>query len=160
MRLYLLRHADAAPYAASDRERELTPKGDEQARVVGEFCRRQAIRPELILTSPFRRTVQTAALVAAALGDGQPREAAFLASGMEPETALVELRAYERLASVMLVGHQPDLGMLAASLLGLKADGNLPVSKASLACIELDHVTPGGGSLAFFLPARMMRLET
>ncbi len=157
MTLYLLRHADAEPYATSDRERVLTSEGEEQARVVGEFCRRQAIRPELILTSPYRRTVQTAAQITAALGEGPAQEAAFLASGMEPENALAELCTYQRLGSVMLVGHQPDLGLLAARLIGLDSSENLPVSKASLMRIEVRRLAAAGGSLEFFLPARMMR---
>ena len=124
---------------------------------MGEFCLRQSIRPELILTSPYRRTVQTAALLTAALGEGLAQEAAFLASGMEPETALEELRAYARLGSVMLIGHQPDLGLLAAQLLGLGSAVPLPVSKASLMCIEVERLAAGGGSLEFFLPAKMMK---
>ena len=160
MHLYLLRHADAESHASSDRERVLTANGHEQARAVGEFCRRQSVRPELILTSPYRRTVQTAEHVTAALSDGAAQAAAFLASGMEPEAALAELRAHQRLGGVMLVGHQPDLGMLAARLIGLASSENLPVSKASLLCIEVRRLATAGGSLEFLLPAKMMRLES
>ena len=124
--------------------------------MVGEFCRRQSIRPDLLLTSPYRRTVQTASLVAAALGEATAQEAPFLASGMDPELAFAELLAYQRLESIMLIGHQPDLGMLAAWLLALPAE-TFPFGKASLMCIEVRQLAPGGGGLGFFLPVRMMK---
>lgn len=155
MRLYLLRHAEAVDHARTDAARELTALGLEQARTVGAFCVKHALRPDLILTSPYRRAVQTAELAAAALGQGS-QTVPFLTSGMTPETALVELRAYERFASVLLVGHQPDLGELTASLLGLHNDAALPVGQASLACLEVERLAPGGAHLRFFLPVRLM----
>ena len=155
MRLYLLRHAEAEDHAATDAARELTPKGLEQARTVGAFCQRHTLRPDLILTSPFRRTVQTGETVAEALQ--QPMATApFVASGMTPEIALAELLAYQRFASVMLVGHQPDLGELAASLLGLCGGDALPVGKASLICLRVNRLAPGGASLRFFLSIKLM----
>ena len=68
MHLYLLRHAEAADRAPSDAARELTALGSEQAQTVGIFCKKHGIKPNLILTSPFRRAAQTADLVAAKLG--------------------------------------------------------------------------------------------
>lgn len=155
MELYLLRHAEAEDNAASDHARELTPKGRGQARAVGEFCHRQGIRPDLIVTSPYLRTLQTAELVARAL-DGCPvEEAPFLASGMNSHTALTELRAYQKLGRVMIIGHQPDFGQLAGSLLGLMSAENMPVGKASLICIEIGYLGARGGTLKFFLPVDM-----
>ena len=72
---------------------------------------------------------------------------------MHPADALDELRAYDRLDSLFLVGHQPDLGLLIAALLGLQSDENLAVGKASLTCLEVNQLSPGNGSLRFFLPA-------
>ena len=155
MELYLLRHAEAEDNAASDSARELTPKGQEQARAIGEFCRRQAIRPGLIVTSPYRRTVQTAELVAAALDDCPVEEAPFLSSGMNSHTAFTELRAYQKLDRVMIVGHQPDFGQLAAALLGLMSPENMPVNKASLIGIGVGYLGARGGSLKFFLPVEL-----
>ena len=122
---------------------------------MGAFCKRRGIKPNLVLTSPFKRAVQTAQLVAAPLGL-MPQTAGFLASGMDPENALMELGTYKQFASVMIVGHQPDLGLLATSLLGLQSDETLPVGKASLICLEVSRLAPGGASLHFFLPIQLM----
>ncbi len=155
MRLYVLRHAEAVDQAASDAARELTPRGVEQARTVGAFCQRHGLQPELILSSPYRRAVQTAEGFTAAFGV-TPQNAPFLASGMRPDAALVELRAYQRLDSLMIVGHQPDLGDLIAGLLGLQDGENFSVGKASLTCLEVGRLGVGGASLRFSLPVNLM----
>ena len=155
MNLYLLRHAEAVDHADGDAARELTPRGLEQARQVGVFCHRHDLTPELILSSPYRRAAQTAGLLAAPFSQ-TVQTAPFLASGMHPATALTELRAYARLQSLFLVGHQPDLGLLATTLLGLTNSENLSLGKASLLCLKLGHLAPGGASLKFFLPSRLM----
>ena len=155
MKLYVLRHAEAVDNAPTDSARELTPRGLEQARAVGTFCQRHDLRPDVILTSPFRRAVQTAELCAAAV-ERVVQQELFLASGMGPASALAELRAYERFSSVMVVGHQPDLGLLVGVLLGLRNADGFPVGKASLSCLEVESLAPGGATLRFALPAQLM----
>ena len=154
MTLYLLRHAEAEDHAATDSARQLTPHGLAQARAVGAFCQRHHLAADLILTSPYRRAVQTAELFAAPFGQ-TPQPAPFLASGMHPADALDELSAYDRFDSLLLVGHQPDLGLLITALLGLVSEENFPVGKASLTCLDVDRLAAGGGNLRFFLPARL-----
>jgi phosphohistidine phosphatase len=157
MKLYLLRHAEAEPTITTDAARELTARGIEQARNVGLYCARRHLQPEVILTSPLRRAEQTAALAGESLEQRvEPQTERFLASGMDPQTALEELRAYQRLNDVMIVGHQPDFGMLAAELIGMADAENLAVGKASLTCIEVERLAPGMGLLRFSLPVRMM----
>ncbi len=145
--------------AASDEVRCLTPLGIDQARSAGRFCARFGIEPDLILFSPFVRTEQTARAVAEAWPPDarllQP--APFAASGMEPEKALKELGSYERFGRMMLVGHQPDLGLLAAALLGLRDAGTLPVGKATLIGLTVYSLTLYGGRLDFCVPVNLMR---
>ena len=155
MRLFLLRHAEAEPDALTDAERALTELGREQAVRVGEFCRRHSLRPDLVLSSPFRRALETARPVAEAIGAECVVEG-FLAAGMRPEEALKELSAYRRTRGVMLVGHQPDLGCLAASLIGLPRAESFSVPKGSLTALEVSFLSPGGGKLKYTLPPQLM----
>ena len=142
MRLYLLRHADAEDLRTTDAARELTPKGKRQAETVGACCQRLGLRPDVLLASPYRRTVQTAEAVAGALEGISVKTEDFLKSGMEPERAFAGLQAYGWVESVLLVGHQPDIG--------------LSVSKATLIGLEVSRFAPYAGSLEFFLPVGMM----
>ena len=156
MRLYLLRHADAADLRTTDAARELTPKGKRQAETVGACCKRLGLRPDVLLASPYRRTVQTAETVAGALEGVEVKTEDFLKSGMEPEGAFAGLQAYGWAESVMLVGHQPDVGLLAAALLGINDAGGMPVGKATLIGVEVSRFAPYAGNLEFFLPVGMM----
>jgi phosphohistidine phosphatase len=157
MLLYLLRHAEAEAVAAGDFERALTPKGRDQSARAGRFCRDHSLRPELLLSSPVTRARQTAGIVAKGLGQTEVVEVPWAACGMNPETAIAELKAYRHFESVMLVGHQPDLGELAAVLLGLESPGALHVRKSLLMAIDTGaDLTPRLGTLELFVPSRLM----
>src|SRR5580693_7167612 len=119
MLLYLLRHAEAVDQAESDAARALTEKGIAQARKVGKFCQKNNFIPAIILTSPLKRAEQTARIVAKEIKNAEFIIDPSLSAGMQPETALDELKAYSRFPSLMLVGHEPDFSLLAAHLLGI-----------------------------------------
>ena len=155
MQLLLLRHADAEPVAASDAARNLTDRGLRQAHQAARFCRERGIRPELILSSPFHRAAQTAGIVGRALGV-EVTECPFLTSGMGPATALSELRAFGRFETMLLVGHEPDFSLLAATLLGLPTAEALKVKKATLVGLRLQHFRPGGATLELLIPSQWM----
>jgi phosphohistidine phosphatase len=114
MRLYLVRHAKAAP-GEPDELRELTPAGEERAREVGMQLAADGVSPEVILTSPLVRARQTADELGRALGT--PVEVdERLAPGATAE-GLREAVA-GRGEVVMTVAHQPDCGVIAAELTG------------------------------------------
>lgn len=156
MILYLLRHAEAEVMASSDRARRLTPKGEQQAAKVGRYCAGHGIEPSVILSSPVVRARQTADLVAEGLPEAKLIEVPWAACGMDPWRAMEELGAYGKFPSVLLVGHQPDLGGLAAALLGLGDVRHLRVRKALLLGLELTACQTGAGTLQFFLPVKLM----
>jgi len=59
---------------------------------------------------------------------------------------------------IFLVGHEPDLGRLAGSLLFGTPDAPLPLKKAGVCAVDLDGpVEPGGARLRYFLPPRLLR---
>lgn len=154
MKLFLLRHADADTEAATDAERHLSGKGEDQARRVGEFCKRHGFVPDAILTSPLRRTRQTARAVAVALGR-EVEVVPWLSCGATPEGTLRQLTA-RKFSSVMLVGHEPDTSALAGFLMGAEGIGVIHVRKASLTLLEVVALLQGGGRLEFSIPVRLM----
>ena len=109
MRLVLVRHAEAAP-GSPDELRTLTDDGRVQAQALGERLRREGIRPGAVLSSPLVRALETAE----ALGLGEPEADERLAPGMT--AAVVQAVVAERGGTVVVVGHQPDCGRIAAAL--------------------------------------------
>jgi phosphohistidine phosphatase len=118
MRLLLVRHADAAP-GEPDALRALSRAGREAARELGERLRGKGVRPTAIVTSPLLRARETGDALAAALGcTSEPHDA--LAPGATAET--VRSAVAGRGETVIVVGHQPDCGRIAAEL----GDGTEP----------------------------------
>ena len=156
--IFFLRHADAEPQAADgDPARPLTMKGIAQSKRVGEFCSRAGIAPAAILHSPYRRTTETAEIVAKHLGI-KSVAAKFLASGMRPEAAFDELNARRKSdGALMLVGHEPDFSELIGELIGVGGfPARIVVKKASIVLVEADELRPGGGHLVFSLPVKLI----
>jgi len=114
MRLYLVRHAEAAP-GEPDELRPLTPDGRQQARELGQRMRDELARPEAILTSPLLRARETGGELARAL-EVDPEAEERLAPGATVEDVRAVLAG--RGDPVVVVGHQPDCGQVAAALAG------------------------------------------
>ncbi|MPQ56472.1 histidine phosphatase family protein [Duganella sp. FT27W] len=114
MDLVLWRHAeaeDAAP-GMTDLERALTGKGIKQARRMGLWLDSQLPDSCRILASPAVRTLQTVE----ALGR-KFKLHNDLAPGADPADILKAVNWPGNKDSVLVVGHQPTLGMVAALLL-------------------------------------------
>src|SRR5689334_10252485 len=115
MRLLIVRHADAAP-GTPDELRRLTPIGREQARELGARLRREGLVPDAVVSSPLLRARETAH----ALALGEPESDERLAPGATAED--VKAAVAGRGETVLVVGHQPDCGQVAAAL----GDGTEP----------------------------------
>jgi phosphohistidine phosphatase len=111
VRLYIVRHAEAAP-GSPDELRELTPQGHEQARDLGRRLRAEGVAPDAILSSPLLRARQTARDLG--LGDPEPSERLTPGATVDDVRAAVAGRG----ETVVVVGHQPDCGRIAAALTG------------------------------------------
>ena len=155
VQLYLLRHADADTVAPTDDERFLSEKGMMQAQRVARFCEAHDLRPDLVLTSPLRRAHQTASMFVEKV-DVELRTVLWLSSGAEPAAIVKELRELRNLASVMLVGHEPDFSHLAAHLIGAPQPENIRIRKASLMLFTIREFTAGGARLEYSVPPKLL----
>jgi phosphohistidine phosphatase len=159
--LYLVRHAIAAergPNYPDDRERPLTSEGIARFKQVVEGLKDFNVKLELVLTSPLVRANHTAELLVAGVG-GKPRleQLEALAPGGRMPQVLEAVTKYSKRAKhIALVGHEPDIGELAARL--LRARGTIAFKKGAVCCLELDGAMPTGpGTLHWFLPPRALR---
>lgn len=114
MDLILWRHADAfdAAPGEDDMDRALSPKGQKQARRMAEWLTSQLPEGCRILVSPALRTVQTAE----ALGR-KFKTVDQLAPGCDAEDVLLAANWPHAKEPVLVVGHQPTLGQVAAVLM-------------------------------------------
>lgn len=160
--LYLLRHGIAADATAeiSDADRALTAIGARKMQRMARGLKRAGFKPDLILTSPLRRTQETAALLAAVDPSVTVEIYQPLAPGHPALEVLTGLKAYRNKRRIVLVGHQPDLGELASHLLtGSISRAPFPFKKGAMAAILVGSLPPRApGLLQWFATSKMMRL--
>jgi phosphohistidine phosphatase len=137
MRLYIVRHGIAeSGHPDGDPYRELTPEGKKKVEGMARFVKKK-ISPEVILTSPYVRAIQTAEIFSTLLSNKPPVENTdTLYPGDDPKSVLFELSS-RREEEVLLTGHNPHMKELVRTLLGSAGDA-IPLKKGSITCIDLD----------------------
>jgi phosphohistidine phosphatase len=125
MELVLWRHADAEDGLA-DMKRELTDKGRKQAARVAKWLRPRLEGPWVILVSPAARAKQTADAL------DLEYDVRLTLGPSATEDALIREADWPRNdRNVIIVGHQPTLGRVAARLLTGHV-GDLSVKKGAV----------------------------
>jgi len=112
-----------------------------------------------IVTSPLLRATQSADLLRKAADLKREVEALdALAPGGSYHEIVARLKEFKAGETIALVGHEPDLGKLAAVLLFAAPARSLPLKKAGVCVIDfIGGPTPGEGRLVAFLPPRLLR---
>jgi phosphohistidine phosphatase len=166
MNLYLMRHGIAVdagdPSIVHDNQRPLTNKGAKRMRLAARGLRRLGIKFDGILTSPVLRARQTAEIVAATLGmESRLEEISGLAPESSVEHLLFGLTRYQDREHLLLVGHQPLLGQMLASLIDANREATCEfnIRKGSLCRVEIDALTAKkSGALHWLLTAKQLGL--
>ena len=121
MELYLLRHGiaeDARP-GMGDSDRALTREGREKLRRVLTRAHEAGVAPTVILSSPYRRAVETAQLAAETLAyRGEIVRTSALVPNASPALTWDEVRVLGGQEVVLLASHEPLMSSLCAYLLG------------------------------------------
>jgi phosphohistidine phosphatase len=140
MKLYIVRHAEAEERGPGmkDFDRALTLRGVKQAKALGRALERaeepMTQRPELVLSSPAVRAVQTATLIAAALKMQISIDARIgLEAGVSDAAELVRSLVDREATCVLVVGHNPTLEDLAAML-----GAGTGLKKAELVAVKVE----------------------
>jgi phosphohistidine phosphatase len=151
MKVFILRHGEAGT-AATDRERELTPKGIEQALQAGLLLEHEGA--QTLLYSPKARTRQTAEQVASLCAQLPCQESLSLLppATVDDITAVLEELEEAGTTAVILVSHIPLVAQLAGWLMnGDTSAYTLPgYPPASIVALEMEQVGPGAGNLLWY----------
>jgi phosphohistidine phosphatase len=158
MELYLLRHGIAEDHAASgrDADRRLTDEGQKKLRRVMERAHAAAVNPTLIISSPYKRAIETAEIAARELGyAGEIERSNALVPDSSPQSIWAELRAHRDQASILLAGHEPLFSATVAWLLG-STRGMVEFKKGALVRIDLPSIgTEPRGVLQWMLTPKL-----
>jgi phosphohistidine phosphatase len=161
MKVFLVRHAIAHERSRTrwpnDALRPLTPAGKRKFRTAARGLARVLPSSAALLSSPFVRARDTAALLARALGRKKIIECGELASG-EPAHKVFEMLRARKHKAVILVGHEPNLSILLSACLHEHARLKIDFRKGGVACVEFkSRVAPGRACLQWLMPPRVLR---
>ena len=157
MEIYFVRHGPAGHrslWEGDDAERPLTPEGRQLMARVATGMIQQRLIPDLIVTSPLSRALQTAEILAHGLDITQRLVIdKRLAPGFGAEQLTKILRAYPDSAALLLVGHEPDFSSTIGKLIG---GGEVVCKKGGLAHIDLPRSKVLRGRLVALIPPRAL----
>ncbi|HDZ57189.1 MAG TPA: phosphohistidine phosphatase SixA [Pseudomonas xinjiangensis] len=145
MKLWILRHGQAHAMAASDSDRALTDDGRAEVTVMARQLAGQQL--DVILSSPYTRARQTAAIVREQIGFPRAISTAAWLTPDDNPAQVMDYLAERTEASLLIVSHQPLASQLISLLVEGHRRGHYPMPTAGLACIEMDFVATGLGIL-------------
>ncbi|OHB72767.1 MAG: phosphohistidine phosphatase SixA [Planctomycetes bacterium RBG_13_63_9] len=162
MDLFIIRHAQAGrfgdPAWPDDSQRPLTDEGQRRFALMVETLAERGFAPEIIATSPAVRCRQTAEIVAQGVPD---RPEVVELAALLPGNDLKALMDWTKQQSAQFrriawVGHAPDVGRLAAELIGDRATW-IRFSKGAIAAIRFPGSAElGGGELRWLVTSKTL----
>lgn len=160
LELYLIRHglaADRGDEYPDDSKRPLTSDGIASLRKEAKALDGLDIGFDHIITSPLVRARQTADAFAEHMKTKPTiSNSDALTPAGSAAAVIQEIGKHARKGRIALVGHEPNMGELAARLLG--ARGALPFKKGAICRIDFDVLPPKGlGQLRWFVTPKMLR---
>lgn len=160
--IYLMRHgiAEELRPGGTDAERRLTAEGRSKVVEIAKGLERIGVRPDLVLSSPLPRAVETARLVIKTVGSVRKIEIlATLGPGYDPRTTLDSLAGHRGASRLLMVGHQPHLGELASLMMtGTPTLASLALKKGGVAAFAADSLPPRApATLLWFMTPRQLR---
>ena len=159
MFLYFLRHASAGQQLSSakkDEKRGLDEDGILQCGFIGRALAALGVQVEVILSSPLKRSTQTAALVGKEMGhEGK----LVLENALRPEASFTDfqkmLQKYARQDSVLVVGHNPNLREFLGRIISERGcEAIIELKKGAVAKVEMRR---SSGSLSWCITPRILR---
>ncbi|HLJ89667.1 MAG TPA: phosphohistidine phosphatase SixA [Candidatus Angelobacter sp.] len=159
MIVYFLRHASAGKKlhsATKDERRPLDDEGILQTRYVGRMLANLDVQVEHIVSSPLKRALQTASLVANEMAFERP---VVIDEALRPESTFVQIREmlsrFKQSDSVIVVGHNPNFTEFVSKIIsGAEGTAQVEMKKGSVAKIELNGRS---GTLQWLVTPRIAR---
>jgi phosphohistidine phosphatase len=160
LNLFILRHGEAGrriPTSSRDSERALTVAGEKEIEEIAESLKKLHLKFDSIVTSPLKRSYQTAAIVAKELGATPERW-----DELKPEGDRQALyRRFSKMkgpSSVLLVGHEPYLSTMIGEVIGEGGISRISIKKGGLAKVVITSLSPKPkGELRWLLTPKQVR---
>ena len=158
MNLYLMRHANAGlrrENSVLDAKRALIKGGKDQCMLMARFLSALKVQVDVIVSSPLKRSMQTAQFVGTELGYEAKVEISN-ALGLDADYADFQqmLAKYSDHEGVLVVGHNPNVFQFLGRMITGNGGAAIRMRKASIARVDMDRHPP---LLRWLVDPRMVR---
>jgi len=159
MEIYLMQHG---PNLSKDEDPEepLSPEGKIQVSKAAKAIKRMGLQFDLIIASPKKRSQQTAALVAKAVGF--PVEGIVETEKVKAMTPAEETIAYlvqfDEKESILIAGHLPSLAEIASALLTSGSKATIHFERGGIGRIDVEKLPTNEGRLRWYLTPAQLEL--
>ncbi len=161
MEIFMLRHGEAGKRLSvpkRDVERSLTVLGRKEVEEIASVLYRRKYKFDLIITSPLKRTHETAMLVSRMMKNVPVEDW----DELRPEGSRAEF--YARLSKLshssrlLIVGHEPYLSSMMSDIIGHAGGCRISLKKAGLAKLSVTSFVPKTeGRLKWLLTPRQIK---
>ena len=159
MEIYLMQHG---PNFSKDQDPEesLSPEGEAQVSKAAEAIKKMGLKFDVILASPKKRSKQTAAIVAEAIGFPVDAivETNWVKAMTPAEETIQYLKEFAAKESIMIAGHLPSLAEVASSLLTAGSRATIQFERGGIGRIDVDALPTTEGRLRWYLTPAQLEL--
>ena len=159
MEIYLMQHGPAMP-KDQDPEEGLSPEGKDRIHAGGQALKKMGIAFDAILSSPKKRSKETAAIVAEEVGFPVDKivETKKVKAMTPPEETVQVLSELSEVGRVLIAGHLPSVAELASFLLTEGSKAMVQFEMGGCCMIEVDALPTHAGRLRWYLPPFQLKL--
>ncbi len=155
MYLFIVQHAPNLP-PEEDPEEGLSQAGFLKAEKTAHLLKRFDLSFDTIITSTKKRAMQTAEIIAEEVGYSQQIETTDQLKARTPaEDSMRYLKRYEKVSSLLLVGHLPSILNMLSFLLS-DSEVKIAYERAGVCLVEVEKLERKCGTLKWLLPTSVI----
>ena len=159
MEIYLMQHGSALP-KEQDPEEGLSPDGKARIHASGKALKKMGITFDVILSSPKKRSQQTASIVAEEVGFPPDMiiETEKVKALTHPEETLTIVDEYSGNQRILIAGHLPSVAEVASFLLTEGSKATIEFERGGCCRIDVEDLPTHSGHLIWYLTPKQLEL--
>jgi len=159
MEIYLMQHGSALP-KEQDPEEGLSPDGKARIHASGKALKKMEITFDVILSSPKKRSKQTASIVAEEVGFPPDKiiETEKIKAMIHPEETIKTLAECAVNQRIFIAGHLPSVAEVASFLLTKGSKATIEFERGGCCRIDVEDLPTHSGHLKWYLTPKQLEL--
>jgi len=159
MEIYLMQHGPALP-REQDPDEGLSPAGEARIHASGKALKKMGVTFDVILSSPKKRSRQTAAIVAEEVGFPPEKimDTEKVKAMTPPEETIKALTEYAGNKRILIAGHLPSVAEVASFCLTEGSKATIEFERGGCCRIDVEDLPTHSGHLRWYITPEQLKL--